>query len=118
MAVRTSSSSRTNSAAQVALALGALALVALPATVAASTYVPSVPLLRALYGGVPAAFVLGALAVTAARRARRTIALTLGRAPGENAAKWGRRLAFAGFYVGAMGAIAIASYTVLRLYSG
>ena len=99
------------------MALGALALLAVPAGVAASRYVPSVPLLRGLYGGVPAAFLLGALAIAAARRARRTLTLSLGRARGERAARWGRLLAFAGLYVGAMGALAVASYTVLRLYS-
>ena len=36
---------------------------------------------------------------------------------GERATRWGRLLAFAGLYVGAMGALAVASYTVLRLYS-
>jgi hypothetical protein len=97
--------------------LGALALVAVPAGIAASRYVPSVPLLRGLYGGVPAALLLGLLAIAAARRARAGLGLSLGRAPGAQAAVWGRRLAFAGLYVGAMGALALASYTVLRLYS-
>jgi hypothetical protein len=97
--------------------LGALALAAVPAGVAASRYVPSVPLLRGLYGGVPAALLLGLLAIAAARRARSRLGLSLGRAPGAKAARWGRRLAFAGLYVGTMGALALASYTVLRLYS-
>jgi hypothetical protein len=117
LAVRTSSSSRENPAAQLSVVLGALALVAVPAGVVASRYVPSVPLLRGLYGGVPAAFLLGLLAIGAARKARRRLSLSLGRSGGERAARWGRLLALAGLYIGAMGALALASYTVLRLYS-
>jgi hypothetical protein len=117
LAALTSSSSRPNPAAQLTAVLGALAVVAVPAAVAASRYVPTVPLLRGLYVGVPSALVLGALAVVTARRGRRELMLSLGRAGGESAIRWGRRLAFLGLYVGAMGAIALASYTVLRLYS-
>jgi hypothetical protein len=92
-------------------------VLAIPAAVGAARYVDKVSLLRGLYGGVPLAIVLGLLAVGAARRARRTSTLSLGRAGGEGAARLGRGLAFVGLYVGAMGAIAIGSYTVLRLYS-
>ena len=115
MAVRTSSSS--NAAASLSVALGALAVAAVPAAVAASRYLPSVSLLQGLYVGVPAAVVLGLLAVGAGRKARRALALTLGRCGGAGAARTGRILAFLGLYVGAMGAIALGSYTVLRLYS-
>jgi hypothetical protein len=90
---------------------------AIPAAIAASRWVPAVPLLRGLYVGIPLALVLGLLARAAARRARRTLELTLGRAGGERATRWGRGLAFLGLYAGLMGAIALASYTVLRLYS-
>ena len=89
----------------------------MPAGVAASRYVPSVALLRGLYAAVPAALVLGALAILAARRGRRRLTLTLGRSGGARAALAGRLLALAGLYLGAMGAVALASYTVLRLYS-
>jgi hypothetical protein len=94
-----------------------LAVVAIPGAVGASWYIPSVPLLRALYAGVPVALLLGLLAVGSARRARRALTLSLGRSGGERGARLGRALAFAGLYVGAMGVIALGSYTVLRLYS-
>ena len=97
--------------------LGALAAAAVPLGIAASRYAPSVRLLDGLYGGVPAAFLLGLLAIGAARRARRSLLLSLGRSGGEGALRWGRRLAFLGLYVGAMGALALGSYAVLRLYS-
>jgi hypothetical protein len=117
LAVRTSSNSRQNPAAPLSVVLGGLAVAAIPAVVAASRWVPSLPLLRALYVGVPAALLLGLLARGAARRARRALELTLGRCGGGGAARAGRVLAFLGLYVGAMGAIALGSYTFLRLYS-
>jgi hypothetical protein len=117
LAVRTSSSSRSNPSAHLSVGFGVLAAIAVPAAVGAARYLPSVSLLRGLYGGVAVALLLGLLAVGASRRARRALALSLGRAGGEGAARLGRRLAFVGLYLGAMGAIAIGSYTVLRLYS-
>jgi hypothetical protein len=117
LAVRTSSNSRQNPAAQLSVVLGGLAVAAIPGVVAASRWVPSVPLLRGLYAGVPAALLCGLLARGAARRARRALELSLGRCGGGRAARTGRVLAFLGVYVGAMGVIALASYTFLRLYS-
>ncbi len=92
-------------------------MAAIPAAVAASRLLPSVPLLRGLYAGVPAALLLGLLARGAARKAARALELSLGRGGGRRAARAGRGLAYAGLYVGAMGAIALASYTILRFYS-
>jgi hypothetical protein len=117
LAVRTSSSSRENPAASLSVVLGAVAVAAIPAAVAASRWVPAVPLLRGLYAGVAAALLLGLLARAVAGRARRTFELSLGRAGGARTARWGRWLAFLGLYVGLMGAVALGSYTVLRLYS-
>jgi hypothetical protein len=117
LAVHTSSSSRANPAAALSLILGLLALAAIPAAVGVSRYGPSVPLLRGLYAGVPAAFALGLLAVLSARHARRRLLRSLGRAGGARAAAVGRALALAGLYLGCIGAIALLVYTVLRLYS-
>jgi hypothetical protein len=94
-----------------------LAVAAVPAGVAASRYIPSIRLLQGLYAAVPVALLLGLLARAASGRARRAIRLTLGRSGGERAARAGRVLAFVGLYVGAMGALALGSYAVLRLYS-
>jgi hypothetical protein len=117
MAVRTSSSSRSSFSGRASVALGALAVAAVPAAVAASRYLPQVKLLQGLYAAVPAALLLGLLAVWAARRARRASVLSLGRRGGARAARWGRALAYVGLYVGLAGAVALGSYTVLRLYS-
>jgi hypothetical protein len=108
---------RSNAAAPAALLLGALALLAIPAGVAASWYVPRVQLLQAVEGSVPAAILLALLGIGAARRARRTIALTLGRAGGEGSARAGRLLALLGLYVGCSGAIALGFFALLRLNS-
>jgi hypothetical protein len=99
------------------VALGLLAVAALPGAVAGSRYLPRVKLLEGLYVAVPATILLGLLAVWAARRARRASVLSLGRRGGEKAARWGRRLAYLGLYVGTAGAIALGSFAVLRLYS-
>jgi hypothetical protein len=121
MAALTSSSSatapRSNPAAALSLLAGVLGVAALPASVAASRYVPSVRLLDALYAGVPAAIVLGLLAVAAARRARRRHVLSLGRTRGEAVARAGRILALLGVYIGCTGGLALAFYGVLRAYS-
>ncbi len=97
--------------------LGALAVAAIPASIAASRYVPSIRLLQGLYAGVPAALLLGLLARTASGRAARAIRLTFGRSGGARSARAGRILAFVGLYAGAMGAVALGSYALLRLYS-
>ena len=94
-----------------------LAVAAIPLGIAASRYIGVVQLLQGLYAGVPAALLLGLLAVLSARRGRQAIARTLGRARGARAARIGHALALLGVYVGLMGALALISYTVLRLYS-
>ena len=69
MAALTSSSSparaRTNLAAQLAALCGVLAVAAIPAGVAAARYLQEVRLLQGTMVAVPAAFVLGLLAVVA-----------------------------------------------------
>ena len=96
---------------------GLLGVAAIPGAVAASRYLPDVRLLEALYGAVPAAFLLGLVAVAAGRRARRRQLLSLGPVAGERAARAGRLLALLGLYLGCTGALALAFYAVLRAYS-
>jgi hypothetical protein len=97
--------------------LGVVGVLAIPAAVAASRYLPAVRLLEALYWGVPAALLLGLSGGSAARRARRRLVLSLGRSGGERAARAGAILALLGLYVGCTGALALAFYGVLRAYS-
>jgi hypothetical protein len=117
LAVPTSSSNRASPSANGSVVLGLLAVAAIPVAVVASRYVTTIPLLRGLYAGVPAALLLGLLARVAAGRAGRSLQLSLGRGGGRKAARAGRILGFAGLYLGAMGALALGIYTALRLYS-
>jgi hypothetical protein len=69
-------------------------------------------LLHALYGGVPAAFVLGLIALAASRRAR-LAQLRHVEPRGRGTARLGRALAWLGLYAGVTGGIALGVYGVL-----
>jgi hypothetical protein len=99
--------------ARAAAVLGALAVLVIPAGIAASRVLGGVTLLRSLYGAVPAACLLGLLAVAFGRRARLTAARTV-RPDVAGSARLGRSLAWTGLYVGFTGALALAVYGVLR----
>jgi hypothetical protein len=99
--------------ARIALLFGALAVIAIPAAVAAARFLSGIALLRALYIGVPVAAGLGVLAVAASRRAR----LALGRSLHPERRKLvrsARVVAWLGLYVGVTGALALGVYGVLR----
>jgi membrane protease YdiL (CAAX protease family) len=104
------SSRRASSAAAV---LGALAVLASPGAVLAAQVLKGVPLLRALYVGVPVAVLLALLALLAARRARlahaRSVYADTGKAP-----RLGRFLAWAGVYAAVIGVVALGVYGALR----
>jgi hypothetical protein len=107
------SSSRTP--ARIAVVLGAVALLAIPAAGVAA-WQTTVTLLRALYVAVPVAIVAGLLAVVVARRARFQLERSVRRA-GERLVRTSRWLAWSGLYVGVTGGIALAFYGVLRARS-
>ena len=98
-------------AARAAVALGALAVLAIPAGVAAAQLSSQLRLLETLYAVVPAAAVLGLVALYAARRARLNAARTLSAAGGVGFA---RVVAWAGAYAGVTWALALAVYGILR----
>ena len=91
--------------------LGALAVLAIPAGVLAAQFSAQLRLLETLYAVVPAALVLGLLALYAARRARLNAARTLSAAGGVGVA---RLVAWTGAYAGVTGALALAVYGILR----
>ena len=70
--------------------------------------------LRLLHAGVavPVAFVLGVWGIRLARRARRRLERTLGRAGGEVPARMGRVFSWLGVYFALIGAIALGVYAV------
>ena len=99
--------------ARVALVLGALAVLAIPAAVAAAQFLSGIPLLHALYVAVPVALVLGLLAVWASRRARLALSRSL-HPERRKLVRTARVFAWAGVYAGVTGALALGVYGVLR----
>ena len=101
-----------NVAARAAIVLGVLAVATIPAGVAAAQLSAGLRLLETLYVVVPAAFVLGLLAVGASRRARSAAARSV--SPRRGPLRTARIVAWAGLYAGTTGALALAVYGVLR----
>ena len=64
------------------------------------------------YLGAPIAFILGVAAVQVARKARRRLERTLGRAGGAGAARAGRLLGWLGIYLALIGTISLTVYAV------
>src|SRR5438093_13046676 len=95
-----------SNAARAAVVLGALAVAAIPAGIAATWLLKDVRLLEAIELGVPVAFALGLGAVAAARRARYGLERSV-RRQGEGAVRLGRLLAWAGLYFAVTGAAAL-----------
>jgi hypothetical protein len=93
--------------------LGVLAVLAIPAGVAASWLSAPLGLLEALYVTVPLACALALAAWVAARRARFALARSVVPA-GAGTVRAGRVLAWAGLYAGVTGALALAVYGALR----
>jgi hypothetical protein len=103
---------RSSRAARGAVVLGVLALLAIPAGVAAAQ-ATTLRLLETLYVAVPAALVLGVGALAASRRARFAAARSV--VPrGRFGLRVARLVAWAGMYAGVTGALALAVYGVLR----
>jgi hypothetical protein len=98
-------------AARVAVLLGALAVLAIPAAVLAPK-VSRASLLHALYVGVPVAAGLGILAFLASRRARFLAARSIDpQAAGP--VRTARLVAWAGLYAGITGGLALGVYAAL-----
>jgi hypothetical protein len=102
-----------SASARVAVLAGALAVLAIPAGVAASRWLSGIVLLRALYVTVPAAGALALIALVAARRAR----LARARSVWGGRSRWPAVLAWAGMYAAVTGGLALAVYGALRAAS-
>ena len=92
--------------------VGLLSLATIPVAIAATRWSRAYELLDAAFA-IPVALLLGAFAVSLARRARRGLALTLGPPPGARSARVGRVLGMAGFLLGITAAMAVGVYYVL-----
>ena len=100
----------------VAILFGLLALVAVPAAVAAAIFVPKLNVLPALVVAVPIAFVCGLIGVSAARRARFKVDRSVYRV-GEGTVRFARVVVWAGLYVSLVSALALGFYGLLRAAS-
>jgi hypothetical protein len=97
--------------AVVSLLVGVLATAAIPVGILITNYRNDLRLIHAGYS-VPVAAVLGLIAIRLARRARRRLERTVGRAGGAVPARLGRILGWLGLYFALIGAIALAFYYV------
>ena len=117
MAVRIESSNgarpRRNRAAGAALFFGLLGAAAVPAAVAVTEWHEELELVDAGFA-VPGAFILSALGVWFARRARRSLERSLGRIRGRRAARAGRILGWLGVYIALTAAVALGVYAYLE----
>ena len=91
---------------------GLLSLATLPVAIAATRWSRTYELLDAAFA-IPVALLLGAFAVSLARRARRGQAVLLGAASGRRSARVGRVLGMTGFLLGVTAAMAVGVYFVL-----
>lgn len=91
--------------------LGLLAVAAIPVGILVTDLRDD---LRLLHAGVavPVALILGITGLLLARRARRRLERTLGRAGGAVPARLGRALAWLGVYLALIGAISLGVYAV------
>lgn len=96
-----------------AVLLGALSALTMPAAILATRYSGSYELLHAGFA-IPVALILGACAVSLARRARARDALTLGRAGGLGSARAGWLLAVLGICLAAAACVSLAVYALLK----
>lgn len=104
---------RRNHAARASLLFGVLGLATLPLAIAVAEWHEDLELVDAGWA-VPVAFLLSALAVRLARRARRNLERTLGRIGGERTARAGRILGWLGIYSALTAAISLAVYAYLE----
>jgi hypothetical protein len=100
----------------VAILFGAVAILAVPAAVAAAIFVPGLNVLPALVVAVPAAFIAGLIGISAARRARFKVDRSVYRV-GEGTVRFARFLVWAGLYVSLVSALALGFYGLLRAAS-
>jgi hypothetical protein len=100
-----------NRVAWFALLFGVLAVAAIPVGILITNYRND---LRLIHSGwaVPVAAVFGFVAIRLARRARRRLERTIGRAKGAVPARLGRILGWLGLYLALIGTIALAFYYV------
>jgi hypothetical protein len=97
--------------AWVSVILGLLATAAIPVAILVTEQREDLRLIHAGFA-VPVAFVLGVAGIRVARRARRRLERTLGRAGGVVPARLGRVLSWLGVYLALIGGISLLVYAI------
>ena len=115
MAFPTRSNSRPNARAWLAVAVGLLAVAAVPAAIAVAHY-RNLSLLHAAWSAIPA-FLLGLAAIALARSARRRTERTIGRVGGRRVTRIGRYLGALGIYLALAAALSVGVYELLNRLS-
>ncbi|MGB2953747.1 MAG: hypothetical protein WBB74_10230 [Gaiellaceae bacterium] len=105
--------SQRNARAWASIALGVLALAALPVALEAANVLKQLTLPTAVASAAAAGIVLALASITFARRARFAVELSLGRLEGRRAARIGHALGVLGLCVGITAALAVGFYAVL-----
>ena len=104
-----------NERARVAVVVGVLAVLVIPAAVALAAYSSKVDLTYAA-GAIPIAAALGLVAIVLARSARRYSQITLGRIGGIGLARAGSILGVLGLYLAVMAVLSIGFFGLLLLF--
>jgi hypothetical protein len=94
--------------------VGLLAVATMPVAILLTRYFEQYELLDAAFA-IPVGMALGVAAVSLARRGRRRIERTLGRARGRRAAATGRLLGLLGFCLAVTAAISVGTYALLTI---
>jgi len=115
MAFPTRSNSRPNTRAWLAVGVGVLSVLTVPAAVAATRY-RDVELLEAGWAAIPG-FLLGVVALLLARSARRRTERTIGRVGGRGVTRAGRLLGALGIYIALAAALSVGVYELLNRLS-
>jgi hypothetical protein len=105
-----------NPRASASAVVGVLAVVIVPAAIAASRYFDELTLVQSCASAAAAAL-LGIAAVVLARRGQETAERTLGRSGGERAARAGRWLGVIALWIAATTGLALAFYFLLTLFA-
>jgi hypothetical protein len=113
--IRSSSERARNLAARGSVLLGVLALAVPVVAYAAARQLDRVSLVQAT-AATCASVALGGIAILLARKGRRNIERTLGRAGGAGSARVGRLLGMLGICVGLTAAVALGVYGLLNYF--
>jgi hypothetical protein len=105
-----------NPRASASLVVGVLAVVIVPAAIAASRYFDELTLVQSCASAAAAAL-LGIAAVVLARRGQETAERTLGRSGGEGTARAGKWLGVIALWIAATTGLALAFYFLLILFA-